>query len=55
MHVIEREVNHVAAHDYKLVLTVPTPAELARMRKLQRDRTSLVRRPRRTPSKRRSR
>jgi superfamily I DNA and RNA helicase len=55
MHIIEREVNHVSAHDYKLVLTVPTPAELARMRKLQRDSTSLVRRPRRTTSKRRSR
>jgi superfamily I DNA and RNA helicase len=55
MRTIERELNHVAAHDYKLVLTVPTAAELTRIRQLQRDSTSLVRRPRRTSSKRRSR
>lgn len=47
MRVIEREVECVIAHGYRLDLIVPTPTELARMRKLQRDRNSIVRRPRR--------
>jgi superfamily I DNA and RNA helicase len=47
--VVEREVEQVIAQGYKLSLSVPTPLEMAGIRKLQRDRSSLMRRPRRTP------
>ncbi len=52
MRIVEREVEQVLAHGYKLSLTVPTPPELARLRKLQRDRSSIMRRPRRRRSSR---
>ena len=44
MRTIERELQQVARQDYSLNLTVPTPAQLQWMRKLQRDITSPLRR-----------
>lgn len=50
MQIVKSEVDRVVAAGYRLGLAVPTGSELARLRMLQRDVTSSVRRPRRTRS-----
>jgi superfamily I DNA and RNA helicase len=40
MALLQREIDQVVGNDFKLTFTVPTPAQLERIRRINRDRTT---------------